>query len=51
MQFTIYHFVALLVLAAAVFWAFGKKRKARFEEDAEIPFADDTHDQDGRKQD
>jgi cytochrome c oxidase cbb3-type subunit 4 len=50
MEFSIYHLVALLVLAGAVFWAFGKKRKARFEEDAKIPFEDNSHNQDGRKQ-
>lgn len=33
--------VALIALfAGIVFWAFGKKRKQRFEKDAEIPFRD-----------
>lgn len=50
MEFSIYHLIALLVLAGALFWAFGKKRKARFEEDADIPFEDDAHDKDGSKQ-
>jgi cytochrome c oxidase cbb3-type subunit 4 len=37
---TIY-LVALVVLFVGIIaWAFGRKRKARFEQDAEIPFQD-----------
>jgi cytochrome c oxidase cbb3-type subunit IV len=36
-------YIAYLILVAALFggvlvWAFGRKRKKRFEEDAKIPF-------------
>lgn len=39
---SLYYIVFLVVLialfAGIVFWAFGRKRKKRFEKDAEIPF-------------
>ncbi len=34
----IYWLVFLVALAAVTAWAFGRKRKRRFEEDAKIPF-------------
>ena len=41
MEFTIYHAILLAAFVAVVIWAFGRKRKARFERDAKIPFEDD----------
>lgn len=36
--------VLLLVFLGIVFWAYSKRRKAPFDEAAELPFADDeTH--------
>jgi cbb3-type cytochrome oxidase subunit 3 len=40
MDMTIYHWILLAVFAAIVIWAFGRKRKARFEQDARIPLDD-----------
>lgn len=36
----IYTVVLLVLFVGVVVWAFGKKRKKRFEEDARIPFQD-----------
>ena len=36
----IYLFLVMAVFAGIVFWAYGKKRKKRFEQDAKIPFED-----------
>jgi cytochrome c oxidase cbb3-type subunit IV len=41
---TIYLLILVAVFAAIVIWAFGRKRKKRFEEDAQIPFADKKDD-------
>jgi len=30
--------ILIVLFAGIVFWAFGKKRKKRFEKDSEIPF-------------
>ena len=38
MDLTVYH---LILIIAIVIWAFGRKRKARFERDARIPFEGD----------
>jgi cytochrome c oxidase cbb3-type subunit IV len=38
MDLTIYHWILIAAFVAIVIWAFGRKRKARFEKDAEIPF-------------
>ncbi|MBK7677720.1 CcoQ/FixQ family Cbb3-type cytochrome c oxidase assembly chaperone [Accumulibacter sp.] len=38
MDLTIYHFVLIAAFVAIVVWVFGHKRKARFEQDARIPF-------------
>ena len=41
MQLTIYHLILIAALIGIAVWAFGRKRKARFEKDAKIPFDDD----------
>ena len=43
MEWTIYHLILIVAFVAILIWVFGKKRKARFEKDARIPFkkADD----------
>jgi cbb3-type cytochrome oxidase subunit 3 len=38
MELTIYHWIRLAAFVGIVIWAFGRRRKARFEKDAEIPF-------------
>jgi cytochrome c oxidase cbb3-type subunit 4 len=35
---TIFLIILVTVFLAIVVWAFGRKRKARFEKDARIPF-------------
>lgn len=40
MELSIYHVVLIVVFVAIVAWAFARKRKARFERDAKIPFQD-----------
>ena len=39
--YTIYTIVLMALFIGVLFWAFGKKRKKRFEKDAEIPFQDE----------
>jgi cytochrome c oxidase cbb3-type subunit 4 len=41
MEFTVYHLLIIVAFVGIVAWAFGRKRKARFEEDAKIPFDGD----------
>jgi cytochrome c oxidase cbb3-type subunit IV len=41
MDTTIYLLILVAAFVGVVIWAFGRKRKARFEKDAEIPFDDD----------
>lgn len=41
METTIYLLILIAAFAGVVIWAFGRKRKARFEKDARIPFDDD----------
>ena len=41
MELTIYHWIIVAAFVGIVVWAFGSKRKARFEKDARIPFNDD----------
>jgi len=41
MEFTIYHLLIIVAFVGVVAWAFGRKRKARFEKDAKIPFEGD----------
>jgi cbb3-type cytochrome oxidase subunit 3 len=38
MELTTYHWILIVAFVGAVVWAFGRKRKARFEKDARIPF-------------
>jgi len=37
MELTIYHLLIIVAFVGIVIWAFGRKRKARFEKDAKIP--------------
>jgi cytochrome c oxidase cbb3-type subunit 4 len=41
MELTIYHGLIIIAFIGVVIWAFGRKRKGRFEKDAEIPFEKD----------
>ena len=41
MDATIYLLILVVAFMGIVIWAFGRKRKARFEADARIPFHDD----------
>ncbi len=36
----IYTAILMVLFIGVLFWAFGKKRKKRFEKDAKIPFQD-----------
>jgi cbb3-type cytochrome oxidase subunit 3 len=40
MELTAYLVILIAAFAAIVVWAFGRKRKKRFEKDARIPFDD-----------
>ena len=40
MEFTIYHVILIVAFVCIVIWAYGRKRKARFDKDAKIPFDD-----------
>jgi cytochrome c oxidase cbb3-type subunit 4 len=40
MELTVYHGILIAAFVGIVIWAFGRKRKARFEKDARIPFDD-----------
>jgi cytochrome c oxidase cbb3-type subunit 4 len=39
-HYFIYTALLILLFIDILFWAFGKKRKKRFEDDGEIPFQD-----------
>jgi len=41
MDATIYLLILVVAFIGIVIWVFGRKRKARFEADARIPFHDD----------
>ena len=41
MELSIYHWLIIAAFIGVVIWAFGRKRKARFEKDAKIPFEKD----------
>lgn len=41
MNGTIYLLILIAFFIGIVVWAFGRKRKKRFEEDARIPFRDE----------
>jgi len=38
MDLSIYHWLLIAAFIAIVIWVFGRKRQARFDEDARIPF-------------
>lgn len=38
MELTVYHLLLIVAFLAIVAWVFARKRKARFEENARIPF-------------
>jgi cytochrome c oxidase cbb3-type subunit IV len=40
MEMTIYHVLLIAGFIGVVIWAFGRKRKSRFKDDAKIPFKD-----------
>lgn len=40
MELTLYHWILIAAFVGVMVWAFGRKRKRRFEKDAEIPFDD-----------
>jgi cytochrome c oxidase cbb3-type subunit IV len=40
MDFTIYHVILIVAFVGIVIWAYSRKRKARFDKDAKIPFDD-----------
>ena len=40
MELTVYHAILVAAFIGIVIWAFGRKRKQRFEKDARIPFDD-----------
>ena len=39
-EYTAYLLVLIALFAGVLIWAFGRKRKKRFEQDARIPFRD-----------
>lgn len=41
MELSIYHWLIIAAFIGVVIWAFGRKRQARFEKDARIPFEED----------
>jgi cytochrome c oxidase cbb3-type subunit 4 len=41
MDLSIYHWLIIAAFIGIVIWAFGRKRKARFDKDARIPFNDE----------
>jgi cytochrome c oxidase cbb3-type subunit 4 len=41
MNVTIYLLILIVAFVGIVIWIFSRKRKARFEKDAQIPFGDD----------
>jgi cytochrome c oxidase cbb3-type subunit 4 len=38
MDLGVYHWLLIAAFVGIVIWVFGRKRKARFDEDARIPF-------------
>ena len=38
MEWTLYHWILIAAFIGIVVWAFGRKRKTRFEKDGKIPF-------------
>jgi cytochrome c oxidase cbb3-type subunit IV len=43
MDLIIYLFILIAAFIGIVVWVFGRKRKARFERDARIPFDEKKH--------
>lgn len=41
MELSTYHWLLIVAFVGIVIWVFGRKRKARFEEEARIPFEED----------
>jgi cytochrome c oxidase cbb3-type subunit 4 len=41
MELTVYHLLLIAAFIGIVAWVFARKRKARFEKDAKIPFDGD----------
>ncbi len=41
MELTLYHWLILVAAFLGLIWGFRKKNKARFDNDARIPFEDD----------
>ena len=39
-DYVIYLLLLIVLFAGVLFWAFGRKRKKRFEADGKIPFQD-----------
>ena len=37
---TVYLLILVALFAGIIIWAFGRKRKKRFEDDAKLPFRD-----------
>ncbi len=40
MELSLYHWLIIIAFIGVVIWVFGRRRKARFEEDARLPFDD-----------
>lgn len=40
MDFTIYHAILIVAFVGIVIWVYSRRRKARFDKDARIPFDD-----------
>jgi cytochrome c oxidase cbb3-type subunit 4 len=43
MELTVYLVILVIAFAGVIIWAFGRKRRKRFEQDARIPFEDEKH--------
>ncbi|WP_265942532.1 cbb3-type cytochrome oxidase subunit 3 [Dechloromonas sp. A34] len=40
-EYTVWLFMLIALFVGVVIWAFGRKRKKRFEQDSRIPFDDE----------
>lgn len=43
MDLSAYHWLLIAAFVGIVAWVFGRKRKARYEDDARIPFEEDKN--------
>lgn len=43
MDLSVYHWLLIAAFVGIVIWVFGRKRKARFEDEARIPFEEDKN--------